>query len=217
MTVRLSVAIQHHPSRAELLPALLERLIGLDVEVVADPDPTGQPSPWRCYEACLRSTPEWATHRLVIQDDAVPCAGFPEAVTAALEQREDRPIAFWVGGLPADACKAMRDARREARRWVDLSPWSWFPCVAAAWPTDMVTRLLAWLETSRAQPTRADDAVTARFLQSERIWPLATVPSLVEHPDVVPSVIGRKAWGGRDRGRVACVPAGDTDVSAIVW
>lgn len=138
-------------------------------------------------------------------------------MTAAVEARPGKPVAFWVGGLPADACAAMTAAHRDGRRWVDLSPWQWFPCVAVAWPTGTVARLLEWLPGAQRFVTRADDAVTARFLQSEGIWPLATVPSLVEHPDVVLSVIGRRAWAGRDKGRVACVPAGGQDLSTIVW
>lgn len=215
--VRVSVAVQHHPSRSELLPDLLARLEGIDVEIVEDPEPDARPSPWRCYEECLRRTPDWPSHRLIIQDDAVPCEGFATAAVKALEAQPERPVAFWVGGMPADACAAIRRASNRREAWSDLSPWTWFPCVASAWPAPVVERFLKWLETTRHRVTAADDAVTARFLQSERIWPLATVPSLVEHPDVVASVIGRRAWAGRDRGRVACIGIGDRDASKIVW
>lgn len=178
----------------------------------------GNPDPWRCYRECLKRTPAWATHRLIIQDDAVPGLGFASAAVAALTARPGRPVAFWHGGFPADGCKAIRDAARGCRRWVDLSPWSQaFPCVASAWPAAIAARLLEWSDASRASVSRADDAVTQRFLQAERLWPYATVPSLVEHPDVVVSVIGRKAWAGRDKARVACVPPDDRDLSELVW
>lgn len=216
---RISVAIQHHPSRAELLPPLWSALRGLDVEVVADPDPAGTPNPWRCYRECLARTPAWATHRLVIQDDAEPCVGFAEAARAAVLARPAAPIAFFVGGAPGDACMAIRQAAAAGRSWIDLSPWQWFPAVAAVWPSEIVARLLEWSADPQVEQTltRADDAVLAKFLQVEKIWPLATVPSLVEHPDIVPSVIGRRAWAGKDTNRVACVPAGSKDVTMIRW
>lgn len=219
MPVRLSVAIQHHPSRADLLPELLARLEPLQVEVVTDPDPDGQPNPWRCYQECLRRTPDWCTHRLIVQDDTQPAEHFAEAALAALEARPDKPIAFFVGGLPGDACAAIRQASKAGQRWANLSPWSWFPAVASCWPALTVSRLLAWAAEARVSPylTRADDAVLAKFLQQERIWPLATVPSLVEHPDVVASTIGRRARAGNDRGRVACLPVGDRDPRTICW
>lgn len=219
LTVRLSVAVQHHPSRAHLLPELLGRLAPLEVEVVTDPEPDGQPNPWRCYHECLRRTPDWCTHRLVLQDDADVCDHFAESILAALEARGAVPVALFVGGLPGDACAAARQASKAGERWVRLSPWSWFPAVASVWPAATVARLLAWADEARVSPylTRADDAVLARFLQHERIWPLATVPSLVEHPDVVPSTIGRKARAGSDPGRVACIPIGATDARTISW
>lgn len=187
--------------------------------MVEDPEPDGQPNPWRCYQECLRRTPDWCTHRLILQDDCKPCENFPQAAQAAVEARPLLPVAFFVGGLPGDACAAIRKASKAGQRWVTLSPWSWFPAVASCWPAATVARLLAWSEEARVSPylTRSDDAVLGKFLQQAKIWPLATVPSLVEHPDVVTSTIGRKARAGADRGRVACIPVGDRDPRTIDW
>jgi hypothetical protein len=56
--MKLATLIQHDPSRAHLLSALLEQLAPLPVDVVTDPDPNGQPpSPWRTYRACLEAFP----------------------------------------------------------------------------------------------------------------------------------------------------------------
>jgi len=77
--VNLSVAIQHHPKRAHLLPALLESLAlafpGVQTEVVTDPDPDAPPSSWRTYRAALERR-LGGDSLLVIQDDAEPCDGF---------------------------------------------------------------------------------------------------------------------------------------------
>lgn len=218
MTVALSVAIQHHPSRADLIPALLERLAGLTVEVVADPEPDATPSPWRTYRACLEQTPAWATHRVILQDDVVPAPGFASALTAAVTARPDKPVALWLGGSPMDACVAMKQASKAGRRWIDLSPYSWFPCVAAVWPAAVARDVLAWAAANKIEGDRhrADDGILARYFRARRLWPLATVPSLVSHPDVVESVIGRRAWRGRQPSRVECLTVPD-DVASLTW
>lgn len=216
MTVALSVAVQHHPSRADLIPALLERLDGLTVEVVADPDPDGVPSPWRTYRECLRRTPNNATHRLIIQDDAVPCVGFSTAVHKALAARPDKPVAFFVCDNLLDSAVAILKAAKAKRRWVDLSPFAAaFPCVAASWPTDLVWPLLQWAEAKGFDERhRSDDAILEGFLRSRRIWPLATVPPLVQHPDVVPSLNQRRLHARRRW--VACMEPPE-DASLIEW
>lgn len=187
--------------------------------MVEDPDPDGQPNPWRTYHECLRRTPAWATHRVVLQDDAEPCPHFAATLRPLVRARPDKPIALFVGGLPGDACVAIRQAAQRGEHWTQLSPYSWFPAVAAVWPADLAFRLVAWAGDANVSHhlTRADDAVLAKFLQAERIWPWACVPSLVEHRDVVPSLIGRKAWAGADPGRVACLPIGEHDGRTIEW
>lgn len=219
MTIRLSVAVQHHPSRTHLLPALLAALEPLDIDVITDPDPDGRPSPWRCYRECLERLPGWATHHLIVQDDAVPCAGFAQAAVAAITARPDRPIAFFVGGTPRDLAIACLKAGKVGERWCDLSPFSAaFPCVAASWPTGLIPQILAWADANRLKPEKdiSDDGILARFLQAKRIYPWATVPSLVEHPNVEVSIIGRNARGARDPGRVACM-APPENASLIQW
>lgn len=198
---------------------MLARLDRLDVEVIADPQPDASPSPWRTYLECLRRPAAGATHLLVIQDDAVPCQQFASTVLAAVTAQPSRPIALWVGGQPADACVAIRKAGVAGRAWVDLCPWQWFPCVAAVWPAEIAARIVEWADRERVSPqlTRSDDGNLGRFMARHRLTALATVPSLVEHPDTEPSLIGRKAKAGADRGRVACLHIGDRDPAGIRW
>jgi hypothetical protein len=57
---------------------------------------------------------------------------------------------------------------------------------------------------------RSDDAVGGRWMRYERPKVVCTVPSLVQHPDDVPSTIGRKASNGMNKGRVAAFWIGGT-------
>lgn len=57
------------------------------------------------------------------------------------------------------------------------------------------------------------------FLRAHRqIEAWATVPSLAEHSDDAPSLIGRKYMAGRNPGRVARFPIGEReDARLIRW
>lgn len=203
--VRLSVAIQSHPRRAAQASDLAARLSPLPVEIVNDPDPNARlASPWRTYQLALDSTPDWATHRLVIQDDATPCEGFAEAAPLAVAARPNACIAFFHGGRPRDNLHKIDAALRARQPLVRLSIQKWVPVIALSWPREIICPCLCWTyEQDWPEAFRADDEIVGHALRAHGVEVWATVPSLVEHEDVLPSLIGRKAWAGRDRARVA--------------
>lgn len=100
-------------------------------------------------------------------------------------------------------------------RYVSMYPNSTFvPVVAILWPRHKAEQFLAWADSGVRLPghptPRADDGVVARWARREKQEFRVTVPSLVEHPDTVPTVKGggQARWGG-DRGRVALFLADD--------
>lgn len=219
--MNLSVAIQTHPARAELT-ARLRDAVGGDVDVVVDPDPgAALPSPWRTYRQALEETPPDATHRLVLQDDATVCDGFRAAADAAAKAQPDRVIVFFVGGRPTDHARTVYAACDRDLPFAELRRHTWLPVVAACWPSAMIPRLLDFVDAQGWRGRlRADDEVVGRFLRHEKILPLATVPSLVQHGDVHPSLVGRRALAGADPGRVAACWIGECescDASEIDW
>lgn len=203
MSVKPSLCIQHHPSRADLLPPLLEALPG--VEVVTDPDPDNpQRSPLRCYLECLRRTPKSATHRVVIQDDVLLCGSFTERLEAAIEERPDALLPLFMPGTSPHSGQVIR-ARQRGESWAMVIP-SWIPTVALVWPVARAAEFLAVEEekvSTSLRPRIGDDGPVGKWAQRSRVQVWAPVPSLVEHPDVAPSLIGRKALAGRNRARVA--------------
>lgn len=208
--LQVLVRVQHHPARAQLLPRLLEHLDPLPVEVVThQSDP---PNPWHGYLSCLDEIPD-CTHLLVIQDDAVPCRNFGPAVQNLVGAHPETPIVLYLGWIPARLRKLFLLAQRQGRTSFSalLSGSDFCPVVATIWPRDMAIQLRQWEPT---HPTlrveRSDDAMAAKFLQKHRQTLLVTVPSLVEHPDMVPSVKGHDNTGyGKDRNRVAISVAED--------
>lgn len=98
-------------------------------------------------------------------------------------------------------------------RYVTL-PWRDFmPVVAVLWPLEAAREFLAWADDNPGLPgqrePRSDDAMAGRWKMVGRKTVRATVPSLVQHPDTEPSLIGRRRSWGKDRGRVALFLAED--------
>lgn len=214
--MNISAAIQSHPLRAEMAAALA---VKLDAEVVVDPDPDAIRNPWRTYRHALERTPADATHRLIVQDDTVPCGGFSEVLPAAVASRPDRLLTFFVGGHPVEHARRVYQACDRGDAWAQLDNLRWCPVLALCWPAAMIAPFLAWVDEQKFPPAfRADDEIVGRWLRATKQTPLASVPSLIEHPDEVPSLIGRRARGGLDIGRVAaCFIHPDCDPSGIDW
>lgn len=228
MAVRLSIAIQHSPVRDGLVADLVADLAAppgmVDLATDPAPPPDDAPptsplrSPWRTYRHALETTPPWATHRLVLQDDVIACPGFAAAAAAALLARPDRVVSFYVGGNARLAAARVTHAAAQGHAWATITRYDWVPAVALAWPVRLLPPFLAWVDQQQWPPSfRADDQIIGMFLRRQGEPLLATVPSLIDHPDDVPSLISNRARGGRDRLRVAACWIGDCDPAGIDW
>lgn len=93
--------------------------------------------------------------------------------------------------------------------------------VAMIWPRPKAESFLTWAETAKlpGMPNpRSDDAVVGSWMKFTRQEILATVPSLVEHPDDTPSVKHDKLkdfYGGKSRRAIWF--AGDDDPLLKDW
>jgi hypothetical protein len=201
--IRVSVAIQHHPARAHLIPALSAALGGAEVVTDTDPD---HGSPLRTYLAALARTPPWATHRLVVQDDAEPVDLFPMRAHPLICERPDVLIAFFTPGVAPHRTKVRR-AQIARDRWAVLTG-NWLPTVATCWPVRYAADFVEWANDKygdRVGEQRGDDGPLGEWASRSRATMCATVPSLIQHPDVEPSLVGRKASAGANRARVAAL------------
>jgi hypothetical protein len=154
-----------------------------------------------------------ADHILIIQDDAMPVPGFAAAVNQIAEAHPGAPVCLYLARYPRDTKPRAELAMKMNRRYVMLSWRCFMPIVAVLWPREKLVEFAAWAEDNpyllgRADP-RSDDAMAGRWKLVNRETVLATIPSLVEHPDQEPSTIGRTSRQGRDRGRCAMFLATD--------
>lgn len=203
--MRIQTVVQHDPRRAHLLPSLLAAL-PRGAQVVTDPGASESlRSPWRCYRACLETLNQTATHLLVVQDDLEFSVDFPQALRAVVAARPRNLVALFVPGAGTNYQRVI-DACRHETRWCHLSLEgnNWVPTCALIWPRPLIPRLLAYYDRSGYPSSRtADDGIVRDWAREEGVNVLATVPSLVEHPDNVPSLMGKTYMSGRNPARVA--------------
>lgn len=199
--MRLSVAIQHHPARPELPPRLLSQLEPTfkpravrtsHIEVVEDPNPYYPTSPWRTARECWRRTPAWCTHRLVLQDDVLPCLDALWGVVQALEHEpaDDSVVSFYLGQFPTSDLSRHWDACHAGLAWSLLGAEQWVPCVAICLPRRHAQHLAQFELPHHQRDHVADDEVLgewARIVQPP-LW--QTLPSLFQHDDDAVSTLG---------------------------
>lgn len=214
---KLAIAVQHHPKRAELLEPLL-CAIGGNCLVARDPDPDGKPNAWRAYRHALELAPGWASHFLIIQDDARVCSSLALSASLVADARPEALVALFVGGRPQEAAQKLLRACRDDRSLCLIGARRWVPVVGLLWPRPIIESALAFVDAQRwPEAFNSDDEIVGHIARNLGLEVWATVPSLIEHEDLVPSVVGRRARGGHDRGRVAACFIGDGDPLAIAW
>jgi hypothetical protein len=179
------VRVQAHPSRKDLLPDLVDRLRPLPVEIRQHS--SIPPDPWSGYVECLKNLPD-CSHILIIQDDAIPCEHFPEALMQVADRHPSTPVCLYLGASPASTAAQARRAMMKERRYTPLLNTTFVPLVAVLWPKRVAEDFLDW--SRHAKTTRADDGNAARWMKRAKQPFLVTVPSLVQHNESVPSVKG---------------------------
>lgn len=186
-------------------PALVESLAPLEVEVSLHS--SVPPNPWLGYRQALDFQPAGFSHVVVIQDDATVCQNFAAAVTQVAEANPDTPVCLFLAYLPRPSATEATKAMKFGKRYCDIHFRDFVPAIAILWPVHKAQEMLAWTNGNPKLPgnpnPRSDDAIIGVWMRRTKQRIRASVPSLVEHPDLVPSLIGRRAAWGQDRGRVS--------------
>lgn len=203
--VDLTVAIMATPARAHRRDALEQAVAPLRCTIVEDAAETGDT--WTQYRRCLEAGKR-GTHRLVLQDDAIPVADFATLARAVVRAHPTRILCLYVPALPSQFGRVMLAARGAGADTVELRQGMFCPLVATLWPVGLADQCLAWPGHARGphgSRGRADDARIADWLKAHvpRRSPLGAVPCLVDHDEDEPSTLGN---GGRYPRRAAILP-----------
>lgn len=170
-----------------------------------DPDPEGQPNPWRCYERCLREAALLDGPTTILQDDVTLCPGFAEIAPVAAAVHPEMLTAFYTQWWGASGMQA-KSASGKQQRFSMIARHEWLPVVATCWPVGAPQECLSWLTERPGAVTRADDGTVARWLRKSPRKAVGTVPCLVDHLDEVPSLIRNATRGSGVGKRRAAVP-----------
>lgn len=220
--VRVEYIVQSVPARRELRQRLLDQL---PQAVVVEDDGPRPPSPWRGYLRCIEAISDEATHALIIQDDTIVCSNFTLAVERLAEIHEHTPLCLFVSASKSKTMMQYRKAAKSQLRYSEIWFQDYCPVVALLWPRSKLAEFMHWWAGNprlpgMREPYRSDDAVVGSWMKFTRQRVLATVPSLVEHPDDTLSVkwdTSNVPSGTENRFRRAFQFIGDGDPLEINW
>lgn len=206
-TVRLMLAVVGHQQRRTMLETLAEQLHPEVVEVDTSTD-RSEAREWNVHagaiQAALNSADD-ATHLVLLQDDARPVPDFRAHAAAAITAQPDAIVSFYLG---TDHRHQLQHLVTRATRHADQIGAAWIRSrmlhhgVAVAYPLAVLPELLTWCAT-RSQPY---DNRVGLFARQASIPVMYTWPSLVDHDDSAPVILGRDRPAPRRAHRVG-VPA----------
>lgn len=136
----------------------------------------------------------------------MPVPNTGPAVEQIAASNPEIPVCLFLARLPRRTSQKATLALKHGQRYSPVFWRDFVPVVAVLWPVHKAREFMAWAENASlpGNPNpRSDDAVVGRWMAMTRQEIRVTCPSIVEHPDMEPSLIGRKPAWGRDSGRVA--------------
>lgn len=194
----ISAVVMTHPSRSLVGRALAHHLGGV---AVTDPEPD-EPGAWSCARLAWGAHAKpGTTHRLVVQDDALPCEDFIRRASDALSDQPGAMVAFYVGSAHASA-RRLRMESMSCSPWHELARGHFVPTVALAMPLNIGWDLAAWPGADQLDP-RYDDEIVGAFRDAYDVPAWATIPCLVEHDNRPPSLLHPEHGH-----RTSCCPLG---------
>ena len=167
----------------------------------------------RTYLEALRRTPPTATHRVIVQDDAVPGDRFLARLWPLLAERPDALLALFVPGRTL-LRRYFETAHAHGERWFLFPSYNWCPTVALCWPVELARDFTAFGEevvesrAKRGLATIGDDPYVGAWMKKRKLRVWCSVPCLVEHPDTTPSLFrghDNVHKSGSNRARVAAL------------
>ena len=140
---------------------------------------------------------------MIVQDDTIACRGFARAARAAWLSRPGRLITFFSRNTPPAIVQRRNVALRACDPFCEFPRGFWVLTVALLWPKELAQEFLEW-PAVQARTMRTDDPIVGEWAAATERGALASVPSLVEHPDDQPSYIKSNNGNGRGVRTAAC-------------
>ncbi len=200
------MAIAAHPIREQFVAELVESIKSPDAVTIAW---DREEDIWDTHQRAWLQVPEWATHHLVLQDDALVCEDFYQLACSAAGRMPANPISFYFGNAlnHPKIVRTTQQAQRENASWIKASGTWWG--VAVMLPRQLINDMIKFCQPRRETYDRRL-TIWCEDREHEVFYPY---PSLVEHRDE-PSVLypgrrpGRKAYRYIGAGQETWDPTG---------
>lgn len=172
----LDVRIMACRKRETMAKELAGALTLPEEHITWDDRPEGGDAMYTARKTWLHPMPEGATHRLVLQDDVIPCDGLLD-ICEAMIQTYPR-VVF---ALTTFCYSIYAQMDPETPYFPVTTP---FPACAILFPKEYIEPWLAWCEEGHYPDFRLHDSHMIRLWCMDTGIPvLSTVPQLVDHRD----------------------------------
>ena len=195
----LGVVVMATLERSEAALQLSQRVGG---EVAYDPGGS-QPSALRGHCAALRhalDTYLGMSHICVLQEDAITCPHFTRVALDVAAAQPTSLVSLYLGSNHAARSVYLRRLR-SCQRFAKLPLNHFVPTVGIIWPVPYANAFLGWVHGQPDSPY--DDEAIRLWRQAAHKHgdttpdAVASIPSIVNHDNRLPSVIGHRSHGAR--------------------
>ena len=181
--IKLDVRIMAHPSRREGVLRILNDL-GMDESIVVyDDRPHGGNPFYTARKTWGFPLPSGATHRLVLQDDAVLCKDFLQQVARAIEHFPDAVWSLWMKELTPKHQKG-------SSPYVRISGGTVYG-VGVVMPVHLIDEVFKWSTFVLGEDYTHDDNAIGQYCKFHAIPIMTTIPGLIQHGAPTESIVNR--------------------------
>lgn len=158
----------------------------------------------------------------MIQDDTLACRNFDLALERIAAANPSTIVSLFLSKQPRRTYN-MASLRYGKSRYVDVHLQDLVHVVGTLWPVERARAFLTWVDENPKRVVSvgnrtSDDALLTRWMSLTRERIRVTVPSLIQHPDDVPSIVNsHRVKYGADSGRTAAYWIGDADPLDLDW
>jgi hypothetical protein len=188
--MNITAAVMAHPKRkaqAEALASQLKEYPFMEVTLSYDsPDAGSHQSEWDNGCRAMRAGVNKGDWHVVVQDDAILCPLFYENLTGAIQSVPTRSLISLYTGTARPMGKRVLTAVNKAKTSTWLQYWLLMWGVGLLIPSNHIEAMLDFVSDRKEQY----DTRIGIFYQRNMLPIYYTMPSLVDHDDELPSLLG---------------------------
>ncbi len=191
--MRISAAIMAHPKRkkqAEALSKMLKQYPFVDVSISFDqPGANSHQEEWDNGKRALQAGVGLGEWHVVVQDDAILCPDFHSNLEGAIRAAPSKSLISLYTGTSRPIGKRVKTAVDNAYHASWLQFWMLLWGVGIAIPSDHIEPVLEFVNDPQYKDSQYDTRI-GYFYNRNRLPVYYTMPSLVDHDDDLPSLLG---------------------------